>query len=155
MEFHRSRKQTAIVVINLLAVSAVAGLFLYDAWLVGGVFNWIVGSVFGLWALFILQNLIRRRVFMRVERHGLTINSVLGTASFDFEDLEWARLEPGGRICLFAYRDHATGTTLHTGVSQKLLGPEAMTYLRGAVMRARPDLPDSAPGAAPLKEPGA
>lgn len=104
MEFQRSPRQTLMVLINLFVVAGVAAWCLSDAWFGGGGLNWILGGVFGVWGAFILQSFLRRRVFIRLERHGVLINTAIRPVRFEFEDLVWANLDEGTRICFFRLR---------------------------------------------------
>jgi hypothetical protein len=155
MEFQRSPRQTLMVLINLFVVAGVAAWCLSDAWFGGGGLNWILGGVFGVWGAFILQSFLRRRVFIRLERHGVLINAAIRPVRFEFEDLVWANLDEGTRICFFAYADRTTGKTRYTGISRKRLGAQAVAHLRTAVYNARPDLPDSDPSVTAKETQGA
>lgn len=137
-EFHRPRKQTIKVLINLAVVAGCGNI--WDG-LQGSTSLLIVGCVFLLWAGYIALNLVRRRVHVIASETGLMIKPIIGSpVQIQWQQVETARFPETASPAIIGWRS-SDGTKLqYTGVSQRTLGEAGAQALRSAIFAARPDL---------------
>jgi hypothetical protein len=145
MKLKRSGKQTLLVVVNLVLVSAVAALYVTDALDAGGLFNWAAAILLSIWATFIMLNLLRRSVYAEIEDGGITVHRVLTSVYVPWSQMQWANIVPDSRISLIAYRRNGASKESYTGMSSRLTGEDGKAALLAAIQNARPDLPARSP----------
>ena len=145
MKLKRSGKQTLLVVVNLVLVSAVAALYVTDALDAGGLFNWAAAILLSIWATFIMLNLLRRSVYAEIEEGGITVHRVLTSVYVPWSQMQWANIVPDSRISLIAYRRNGASKESYTGMSSRLTGEDGKAALLAAIQNARPDLPTRSP----------
>lgn len=145
MKLKRSGMQTALVVLNLVLVSAVAALYVVDALNEGGAFNWIAAVGLSIWATFIMLNLLRRSVYAEIDDDGITIHRALSSIYVPWGQMQWANIVPESRISLIAYRRRDSDKDSFTGLSSRLTGEDGKAALLAAIQNARPDIPTRSP----------
>ena len=141
MIFRRGPKQYLFLAINLVVLSVCSYIWLIDP------ARWaqMIGGVFAIWAAFVLVSAIRIRNLGELREDGLTLRRPFGTADMTWDELQWASLGPDKRIGVIGYRKTGEQKDRFVGVSYKHLQPEALAAIRGAVQKARPDLPTEPP----------
>jgi hypothetical protein len=145
MKLKRSGMQTALVVLNLVLVSAVASLYVTDALNEGGVVNWIAAVGLSIWATFIMLNLLRRSIYAEIDEDGITIHRALSSVFVPWAQMQWANIVPESRITLIAYRCNGSEKDSFTGLSSRLTGEDGKAALLAAIQNARPDIPTRSP----------
>ncbi|WP_397542819.1 hypothetical protein [Roseovarius salis] len=145
MQIRRTPQQTIFVAVTALVAGALAAWNMRDGLRMDSTALLVLGGVFTAWAAYLLLDLARRGVPVRVGEDGLTIRHVVRDVHVPFAQMTWAKLDGGRRASILAYRPPGEKER-YVAFAHRIVGAEGLERLRAAIAAARPDLPDRRPG---------
>ena len=142
MEIRRTRPQTNKIAINTAIAIVMASWALYIWHTKNDLVLGVLGAMLVVWAAFMLINLIRRQLIIRIEHDGILVRRVLREHAIPFSQMTSSNVGAGGNLAMIGYRRPGETKDRYVGFSKITVGQDGVNAVQQAILDARPDLPE-------------